>query len=290
MNFNPKLSMLLGMFAALSPNAHAVDYFCNNFVAADHPAHFQCVQTTVGTGPPLVISFDQAGSGTLFASSTSAGSGPYASTASASATASPGLLRGFASAEMLGGSIDGAYAPARSDAWFSDGGTIVGKAGVANGTAVKLRVTAAAAGGFAGGSFFHPASEATLDLVAGVLGRPTYYTNFAINKFQNSMVVVKELDALVGESFEMIMKLHVSANAVNDAFPGDAMSVADVGNTSHLYIDVLSENADFVSDSGHFYSSASLLPVPEPSTYALLLAGLCLTAAVARKRKLKKVS
>jgi hypothetical protein len=121
MKLKPTIFPLIFPFAFLSASAQATDFFCNNYVAGAPLPHFQCVQTTVGPGAPMVLSPEQAGGAPLFASSVSAGSGSFASASVASASAAPGLLRGFASAQMLGGSIEGAQAVARSDAWFSDG-------------------------------------------------------------------------------------------------------------------------------------------------------------------------
>jgi hypothetical protein len=106
-------ALALTLFAG---SAQASFFFCNNFVASSPPPHYQCVQTDVGPGAPLVVSPDQAGSGPRVAESFSTGSGPFASASSAFASANPGLLRGFASAQMLGGSIPTAYAIANSDA------------------------------------------------------------------------------------------------------------------------------------------------------------------------------
>lgn len=80
------------------------------------------------------------------------------------------------------------------------------------------------------------------------------------------------------------MKLHVAAGAIVNSDPANTMSVADVSNTSHLYVDVLSGNADFVGADGHLYATAAVAAVPEPAEYALLLFGLLVTGAVVRGR------
>ncbi len=268
--------------------AQASDFFCNNYVANSPPPHFQCVQTTVGPGAPSLIAPDDAGSGLRFAASTSAEGGPFAGTASASATASPGLLRGFASAQTLGG-IDGSQAVARSDAWFADGGTVVGAAGVAAGTPVKLRFTIDVAGGFAGGGIFTALSEANVDLFTR--GPSGYFaeTRATINKFNPFGFETTDVDALVGDTFEMLMKLHVAAGAIVNSDSANTMSVADVSNTSHLYVDVLSGNADFIGADGHAYATAAVTAVPEPAEYALLLSGLLVTGVFVRRRSATRV-
>jgi len=131
-----------------------------------------------------ILSPDQAGSGLLSAGSVSAGSGPFASTASASAEASPGLLRGFALAEMLGGSIAEAQAVARSDAWFAAGGTVAGGAGVAAGTPVTLRFVIDVAGIFVGGATFTALSEANVDLVVTRGNLFEFESRAVIDRFQ----------------------------------------------------------------------------------------------------------
>lgn len=285
MHASSKLFLVAVPLAGLGTVANASDFFCDNYVASSPPPHFQCVQTTV-SGVASIISFDQAGAGLLSASSVGAGSGPFASAASASAEASPGLLRGFASAEMLGGSIPEAQAVARSDAWSATGGTVVGAAGVAVGTPVTLRFTIDVAGTFVGGATFTALSEATVDLV-GFRGNTFVFESKAvIDKFQPTQFVTTDVAALVGDSFEMRMKLHVSAGAVNSAQPGNTMSVADVRNTSHLYVDALSSDAEFIGSDGYRYASPTVAaPVPEPSALAFMMAGLACMGMLVRRRR-----
>jgi hypothetical protein len=286
MHASSKLFLVAVPLAALGTLAHASDFFCNNYVASVPPPHFQCVQTTVGPGAPSIISPDQAGSGPLYAASVSAGSGPFASTASASAEASPGLLRGFASAEMLGGSIAEAQAAARSDAWFAAGGTVVGAAGVAAGTPVTLRFIIDVAGTFVGGAAFTALSEATVDLFATRGAVLVFQSSAVINRFQPTEFVTTDVAALVGDSFEMLMKLHVSAGAVNSAQPGNTMSVADVRDTSHLYVDALSSDVEFIGSDGHRYATPMVAaPVPEPSALAFMMAGLTCIGMLMRRRR-----
>lgn len=286
MHASSKVFLLAVPLATLGSLAHASDFFCNNYVANAPPQHFQCVQTTVGPGAVSIISPDQAGSGLLSAASVSAGSGPFASTARASAEASPGLLRGFASAEMLGGSIPEAQAVARSDAWFAAGGTVVGGAGVAAGTPVTLRFIIDVAGTFVGGATFTALSEATVDLLAMRGNVLAFQSRAVINRFQPTGFVTTDVVALVGESFEMLMKLHVSAGAVNSGQPGNTMSVADVRNTSHLYVDALSSDAEFIGSDGHRYATPTVAaPVPEPSALAFMIAGLTCIGMLLRRRR-----
>jgi hypothetical protein len=281
-----KFLLLAVALAALGTVAHASDFFCNNYVAGAPAQHFQCVQTTVGPGAVSIISPDQAGSGLLTAAGVSAGSSAFASAASASAEASPGVLRGFASAEMLGGSIPDAQAVARSDAWFAAGGTLIGAAGAATGTPVMLRFIIEVAGTFAGGATFTALSEATVDLIAVRADVLALHTGAVINRFQPTGFVTTDVAALVGDSFEMLMKLHVAAGAINSAQPGNTMSVADVRNTSHLYVDALSSDAEFVGSDGHRYATPTVAAaVPEPSALAFMIAGLAWIGMLVRRRR-----
>ena len=286
MNSKQVTRLSVFLLAFLAGNAQATDFFCDNYVASNPPAHFQCVQTAVGPGTPKISSPDEAGAGARFASSSSADSGVFAATSSASAWASPGLLRGFASAQMLGGSIEGAQAIARSAAWFADGGTVVGAVGVPIGTPVTLRFTISVNGGFAGGGLFNPESEATGELVAR--GPRASFIDLIshVDKFTPFRIVTADVNAFVGETFEMLVKLDVQAGAINNIDVGNAMSVADVSNSGHVFVDVLSANASFIGSSGYLY--ATLAPVPEPSEYAMLLSGFVFIAALTRRRLPRK--
>jgi len=124
-------------------------------------------------------------------------------------------------------------------------------AGVAAGTPVTLRFVIDVAGIFVGGATFTALSEANVDLVVTRGNVFAFESRAVINRFQPTGFVTTDVAALVGDSFEMLMKLHVSAGAVNSAQPGNAMSLADVRNTGHLYVDALSSDAEFIGSDGH---------------------------------------
>jgi hypothetical protein len=294
MKFNLKTSLpfaalpvaVLLVSALASTPSNASDFFCNNYIAADHPAHYQCVQTNVGPGAVTLISPDQAGGAPLYAASVSVGSGPFAATSSANAYAEPGLLRAFTSSAMLAGSIDNAQSTAVADAWFADGGSVVGGSGAAIGSSVLLRFTVDLSGSFSGGGLFTALSEATVDFVLGQPGGTSFQTRAQADKFNPSRLVTYDVRAAVGDSFEMIVKLHAAASAINNANPANTQSVANVSHTSHLYVDVLAGNAKFIGSGGHDYASLGTTPpVPEPSETALMLLGLTCIAALMRQRQ-----
>ncbi len=253
MSFKTMVFALVFPLGLGSLETQATDFFCNNYLAGPHPQHFQCVQTTVGPGAPHITAFDQAGASELSASSVSADSGAQASASVANANATPGMLRAFASAEMLGGSSVGAQAVGRADAWFFDGGTVVGTAGVSIGAPIKLRFTLDVGGAFAGGASFTALSEATVDLAVGSL----INTRAQIDKFNPTRILIYDIDARVGDSLEMSMKLHASAGAINDANPGNVNSAADVSHTARLFVDVLPGDAAFIGASGHRYATSA---------------------------------
>ena len=289
MNFYSKkvlpVALLLASAWLVTP-VNASTFFCNNYIAGNPLQHYQCAQTEVGPGVTSIISPDQVGAAPAFAASVSVASGPFASTSSANAYAEPGLLRGRTSAAMLTGSIDNAQSNAVADAWFADGGSVLGKAGAAIGAPVLLRFTVDLSGSFSGGGLFNAPSEATVEFVLGQPNGTSFQTRAQANKFNPSRIVTYDVRAAVGDSFEMIVKLHVIAGAFNNGNPANTQSVADVSHTSHLYVDVLSGDAQFIGSGGHAYASPDTAPpVPEPSEAALLLLGLTCIVALMRRRQ-----
>lgn len=277
-------------FALLSADAYAAHSFCQNFGLGGIGAplgSFQCADTEVGAGngAPLVLSPDQAAAATVSAAQSAAGSGVFASFSSASSTASPGLLRAIASADSTAPPPDDgvsfAQAIARADATFVDAGSLVAVGGSLPGAPVTLRVTINVSGSFL--NLGEGVSEVQVirndvallvNRTVTVLGqRPTDFQQIDLPGFQ------------VGDKVTLRMALHAEAGATNQ---GDKLvnrsQKADLGNTGHLYLDVLSGNATFESASGHLYGS-DVGNVPEPSTYALFGSGLGMLLWLRRRRQ-----
>ena len=269
-------------------SALADDGFCNRYSAGPHPTYWQCAQTTALSETQTVIAPDQAGAGSVAASRVGLnnGSGSFART---SASASPGLLRGFVSAEIVGDFFSDQIG-ARSDAWFYDGGTVVGAPGALIGDPASLRFTLDVDGAFSGGRQFQALSEATAELYVISGNRVVLHTwTGAINKADPHRVSWGDITEFeVGDTFDIFMTLHITAAALGGRSSDERASMADVSNTGHLYVDVLSANASVVGAGGHLYATDTTdttgTPVPEPATFSLLAAGLAGLLWTARKR------
>lgn len=75
-------------------------------------------------------------------------------------------------------------------------------------------------------------------------------------------------------------------NIANGMAAGNASTAYDALNTARTYFTVLTPGATMSWASGHDYSMpAPVAAIPEPSTYALMLAGLGLVGWMGRKRK-----
>lgn len=269
-------------FALLCGGAQAAySNFCNQYAAGPHPTYFQCAQAAVNGDEVQVFNPDEAGDRDVTASRIGLQKAT-GGTASASASASPGLLRGTAGAQVIN-SLLGDFQSGSSAAWSVDNGTVLGAPGVPIGTPVSLRFTNKLDGIFLWGSGVINQAEARLTLVADAPGRGQFINNNTfINRSIPSGIISIDIPGFrVGDSFNMQMKLDIST-AANNADPGNEKTFIDVANTGHVYVDVLSANASIVGASGHLYATAA--PVPEPSTVALFTAGIAGLIWTARKR------
>lgn len=267
--------------ALVCASALADEGFCNGYSAGPHPTYWQCAQATAGGERVTVITPDQGGGGPVTASQVGLNNGS-GSIARASASASPGVLRGIVSAEMVGNFYDDQIT-SRADAWFYDGGTAVGAPSARIGDPVSLRFTLDVDGSFSGGKQFQALSEAQAELFVISGSRVVLHTSTgSINKVDPHSLSWSDIAGFrVGDTFDLFMKLHITA-AANGHSSGERASFADVSHTGHLYVDVLSANASVVGASGHLYATSA--PVPEPATYGLFAAGLAGLLWTARKR------
>lgn len=92
-----------------------------------------------------------------------------------------------------------------------------------------------------------------------------------------------ELEGRVGDRVPVFSTLQISGSATTGLYgsgghhgDGFERTFIDASNTARLFVDALTPNVAFRSDSGHDYASVSVpvQPIPEPETWALLAAGL----------------
>ncbi|MBC7733702.1 MAG: PEP-CTERM sorting domain-containing protein [Bacteriovorax sp.] len=266
--------------AVVCASALADEGFCDRYSAGPHPTYWQCAQASAAGDTRTVITPDQGGGGPVAASQVGLNNGS-GSFARASASASPGVLRGIVSAEMVGNFYDD-QSSARADAWFYDAGTAIGAPGALIGDPVSLRFTLDVDGSFSGGKPFQALSEATAELFVLSGKGIALHTWTLITKADPHSLSWSDIAGFrVGDSFDLFMKLHIAANASGHSLDERA-SFADVSHTGHLYVDVLSGNASVVGANGHLYATSA--PVPEPATFSLFAIGLAGLLWTARKR------
>lgn len=287
MNSNPLRAASLSLcLALLGPAANSTPLdFCRNFGPSPGPGiPYQCVAALAFTEDPmgtqLVIAPDRASIlAPVTASRTATGGGKYGAVSDASATASPGLLRARSYGNGLAPPVGGyafASGAAVADASFVDYGIITGLPGALAGDPVNLRLRFDMAGSFAGDG------ESILRIyVYRNFGVPLVNTHLFTDLLQPSDVGEFDFGFAVGDSIQMFVHLNTQATGLYGR-----PSRADVSNTAHAYLDVLSGNARFVSSSGHLYGLHDInpLPVPEPASAALLLLGGFVVVGSVRRR------
>ena len=306
MNFTTRLVAIALPIAFLCDNTYADATFCNVKVTRPLNAHLVFADAGANTdGAPTVITPDSIGSLPVAASQVSATGGIFAASASASSSASAGLLRARVKADSLNPVIpsDGtsfARASGRANAVLWDSGPLTGVAGGAIGDPVAARLTVNVAGIFSPVVFIGPS---VFTLSEGLFTVTVYHnSDFSATPNAGGLInainpsteqIVDLLGFHIGDTLSMYMSLSASANASNERSPNFLSSFADISNTAHLYLDILSGNATFASASGHDYRLAAVPPPPpppdggvsEPSSVALVGLSIGIMGWLARKRR-----
>jgi hypothetical protein len=232
--------------------------------------------TSGGSGwEPMVVAPDAAGTAPVSAAQTGSAGGSFAASASANASAEPGLLRAQAAASTFGTPGGSAYSGGATNATFLERGTLAPLGGAASGAPVDLRLTIDVGGSFsisgAGGdgqvTVFRNGTVAYQRSLFVAAPQPTFFEEVELPGF------------VVGDEIGLWMWIYAHAGAT-DAVPNADSSAADMGFSGHLYLDVPSGNAVFESTSGHDYSA-----VPEPSAPLLLGVGAFVLAASSAGRR-----
>jgi hypothetical protein len=95
-----------------------------------------------------------------------------------------------------------------------------------------------------------------------------------------------------GGTNNLVTKFYTGSMTANSDTPiptsdGNYISFVEGGGTNNLTVhmtDLFGQASNFNGSEGNIMFSAQLAPVPEPESYAMLLAGLGLMAVVARRR------
>jgi hypothetical protein len=281
---------LLGIGALLlaGPPAAADSTFCNlnyapgtaGFGDAVAAGFWLCADAgtsgSAGWGSS-VVEVDEASAAPATAAQTGSNGGVFAASASASAEATPGLLRATALAETFAPPPDDGISFARANgaanATFFELGVLEPLGGAAAGTPVPVQLAIDVSGGFAGSG----SGDGEVKVFRN--GSVVHTRPLFVSTVDSTFVLTEDLPGFaVGDDVGLWMRLTASAGATNE-IPNADSAAADMGSTGHLYFEVTSPDAHFVSTSGHDYAAA-----PEPSAVLLLCAGAGVLAGMRLRR------
>jgi len=114
--------------------------------------------------------------------------------------------------------------------------------------------------------------------------------DFSTDQFGESNTLNNDfvIDTYVGATFSISYSMSAFINggvvqpSMNTPLSSGFNGSVDASNSAHTYMSVLTPGVSLISDSGHDYTPS---PVPEPSAYAMMLAGLALVGAAVKRRR-----